>query len=146
MKNLITNVLILLAFGLGAFTANAQSEENSRASQKGIVQVIDFHSTHRCMTCNAIENKTKSTLNKFFKQELDGGRITFRTVNVDDEENAEIAEEFEAAGTALFLNVLKDGKSTKVDLTEFAFMNATNDDDSFEQGLKKEVQKALNLL
>jgi len=145
MKNLITNVLILLAFGLGAFTANAQSE-NSQTSQNGIVQVIDFHSTHRCMTCNAIENKTKATLNTYFKQEMDGGQITFQTVNVDDEINADIAEEFEAAGTALFLNVLKDGKSTKIDLTEFAFMNATNDDNSFEQGLKKEVQKALNLL
>ena len=145
MKNLIANVLILLAFSLGAFTANGQSE-NSQIGQKGIVQVIDFHSTHRCMTCNAIENKTAATLNKFFKQEMDNGQITFQTVNVDDELNADLAEEFEAAGTALFLNVLKDGKSTKVDLTEFAFMNATNDDNSFEQGLKKEVQKALILL
>lgn len=145
MKNLITNLFILLAFSLGAITTNAQSVE-SQANQKGIVQVIDFHSTHRCMTCNAIENKTSETLNKYFKQEMDDGLITFQTVNVDDKENYDLALEFEAAGTSLFINVLKDGKSTKFDLTDFAFMNATNDDNSFEQGLKEEVQKALNLL
>jgi len=145
MKNLITKLFTLLIFGLGALTVNAQAE-NGQANQKDVVQVIDFHSTHRCMTCNAIESKTAETLNKYFKQEMDDGLITFQTVNVDDKDNYDMAEEFEAAGTSLFINVLKDGKSTKVDLTDFAFMNATNDNNSFEQGLKEEVQKALNLL
>lgn len=145
MKNLRTTLFFLLTFGLGAFTVNAQSD-NNQASQQDVIQVIDFHSTHRCMTCNAIENKTEATLNKYFKQEMNDGLITFQTVNVDEDENSDLAEEFEAAGTALFIHVLKDGNSTKVDLTEFAFMNATSDDNSFEQGLKDEVQKALNLL
>jgi hypothetical protein len=146
MKHLISNLFILLVFSLTAYTANAQTENGDMASQKDVVQVIDFHSTHRCMTCNAIESKTTSTLNTYFKQEMEDGTITFQAVNVEDKDNYDLAEEFEAAGTSLFINVMKDGKSSKVDLTEFAFMNATNSDNSFEIGLKEEIQKALNLL
>lgn len=142
----MTNLLILLLIGIGAFSANAQSENQYQASQKDVVQVIDFHSTHRCMTCNAIESKTASTLKKYFNKEMEDGLVTFQTVNVDDKDNYDLAEQFEAAGTSLFINIVKDGKSSKVDLTEFAFMNAVGDDDVFEMGLKKEVQKALNLL
>ena len=37
---------------------------------------------------------------------------------MDEEENFKLAEKFEATGTALFLNVIVDGKETKIDLTE----------------------------
>ena len=111
-----------------------------------VVEVIDFHSTRRCATCNAIEEKARTVLKKYYSTEMKEGLITFQTVNVDKEENYKMAEEFEAGGTALFINVVKNGKSTKIDLTDFAFMNVNSDDDDFEKGLRKEMDKALNLL
>jgi thiol:disulfide interchange protein len=85
------------------------------------IEVIDFYGTHRCVTCKAIEANTKLALAALFPEELKAGKITFRTVNVDDEANAAMAEAYQAAGTALYLNVVKDGKETHVDLTEQAF-------------------------
>ena len=85
------------------------------------IEVIDFYGTHRCVTCKAIEANTKHALATYFPEELKSGKITFRMVNVDDKANYDLAEAYEATGTALFLNVVKDGKETHVDLTNQAF-------------------------
>ena len=81
------------------------------------IEVLDFHSTHRCMTCNAIETNTKFTLDTYFSDEMKADKITFQVINVDEKENEEIAEKFEASGTALILNVIKNGKETKINST-----------------------------
>lgn len=52
-------------------------------------------------------------------------------MNVDLEENYDIAADFEAAGTALFVHTRKNATSQKTDLTNFAFMNATSDNGKF---------------
>lgn len=109
------------------------------------VEVIDFHSTHRCMTCNAIEANTKYTLNTFFADEMANEKITLKIVNVDLDENSTVAEKFEATGTSLFLNVIVDGKETIMDLTEFAFMNG-NDKETFSKELKDKLTLALEKL
>lgn len=106
------------------------------------IEVIDFHSTHRCMTCNAIESSTKYTLDTYFSEELKNESITFQVVNVDDEKNYKLAEKFEATGTALFLNVIVDGEETQIDLTEFAFMKG-NDQEAFSNELKEKLESVL---
>lgn len=109
------------------------------------IEVLDFHSTHRCMTCNAIEANTRYTLDTYFAEEMKSGKITFQLINVDKKENEAIAEKFEATGTALFLNIIKDGKETPMDLTEFAFMNG-NDKETFSKELKAKLDNALKTL
>jgi len=109
------------------------------------IEVIDFHSTHRCMTCKAIEANTSYTLNTYFANELKKGKITFQVINVDKEENEAIAEKFEAAGTALFLNVVANGKESKIDLTDFAFMKG-NEQKEFSNELKSKLDTELKKL
>ena len=94
------------------------------------------------MTCNAIEASTKYTLDTYFSKELKNENITFQVVNVDDEKNYKLAEKFEATGTALFLNVIVDGKETQIDLTEFAFMKG-NDQEAFSVEMKSKLEKEL---
>jgi len=106
------------------------------------IEVIDFHSTHRCKTCNAIEANTKYTLETFFAEDLKSDRITFQTINVDEESNFEIAEKYEAFGTALFLNVISNGEENQIDLTEFAFMKG-NDQAEFSDELKSKIETEL---
>lgn len=121
------------------FTAcnNAPATEKSETSQStektaqstSDLEVIQFHSEHRCMTCNKIESMTIATLQSF-------DEVPFRLVNVDDEANAEMAQEFEAAGTALFLYDPETGK--KKELTDFAFMTA-HDEEKFIAELKNHI-------
>ena len=56
---------VIFILGLAACTGNAQNKDQSVAQDKNIIQVIDFHSTKRCLTCNAIEKQTRTeTLKK----------------------------------------------------------------------------------
>ena len=120
-----------------------QSQSLDQSTSK--IEVIDFHSTHRCMTCNAIEKNTKYTLNTYFSKELEENKITFQVINVDEKENEKIAEKFEAAGTALIINVIKNGKETQINLTDFAFMNG-NDQEVFSKELKDKIDTELKAL
>ncbi|MCL7762716.1 nitrophenyl compound nitroreductase subunit ArsF family protein [Polaribacter sp. Z014] len=136
----LTIVLILTA-------CSGEKKKNEQSLDQAIskIEVMDFHSTHRCMTCNAIEKNTKYTLNTYFSRELEENKITFQVINVDEKENEKVAEKFEAAGTALILNVIKNGKETKIDLTDFAFMNG-NDQDVFSKELKAKIDTELKIL
>ena len=84
-------------------------------------------------------------LDTYFSKELKDDKITFQVVNVDEKENEKIAEKFEASGTSLFLNVIRNGKETQINLTDFAFMNG-NDQEAFSKELKSKIDKELKTL
>lgn len=140
-------LLAVLTIGFILTSCNGQDKSNATTLDTSIskIEVIDFHSTHRCMTCNAIEANTKFTLDTYFPKEMKDEKITFQVINVDKEENEKIAEKFEASGTALILNVIKNGKETKIDLTEFAFMEG-NDQVTFSKELKAKIDTELKTL
>ena len=137
----------VLAISLLLTSCNGQNKTNTTSLDKSIskIEVLDFHSTHRCMTCNAIEANTKYTLNTYFAKELKDAKITFQVINVDKKENENIAKKFEASGTALILNVIKNGKETQLNLTNFAFMNG-NDQKVFSKELKSKIDTELKTL
>ena len=137
----------VLALGLILISCNGPDKSKTTSLDKSVskIEVLDFHTTHRCMTCNAIEANTKYTLETYFAKELNDDRITFQVINVDEEENEKIAEKFEASGTSLFLNVIKNGKETQINLTDFAFMNG-NDQEVFSKELKTKIDKELKTL
>ncbi|CAM1356488.1 nitrophenyl compound nitroreductase subunit ArsF family protein [Tenacibaculum ascidiaceicola] len=139
--------LTALAISFILISCNNQNKNKSTSIDKSVskIEVFDFHSTHRCMTCNAIEANTKYTLNTYFAPELKEEKITFQVVNVDKKENEKIAEKFEATGTALFLNVIKNGKETQINLTNFAFMNGNNQEE-FSKELKTKIETELKKL
>lgn len=135
MKNrILTSVMATFMLLFISFSGNAQTKKTTPKANafKATVEVIQFHSEHRCMTCNKIEKLTRQTLKKDFP------KIAFTLVNVDDAKNEKKAEQFEATGTALFLYNPKTGK--KKDLTDFAFMNA-GDEAKFQKELKLEIEK-----
>ena len=137
-----------LAFGLFMITAcQAQVKTETAVEElKGNrIEVIDFHTTHRCKTCLKIEDNTKKLLQANFKDQMDNGTIRFFTVDVDKKENYKIAERFEAAGTSLFINVIQNGTETHIDLTDFAFMKAFDEED-FTNELKMKIEEQLKTL
>ncbi|NOR27715.1 MAG: hypothetical protein GQ540_04195 [Lutibacter sp.] len=142
MKQLSILVIMVVSVVLFSCKEKVATEKSISEKVANKIEVIDFHSTHRCMTCNAIESSTKYTLDTYFSEELKNESITLQIVNVDDEKNYKLAEKFEATGTALFLNVIVDGKETQIDLTEFAFMNG-NDQEKFSNELKVTLETEL---
>ncbi|MCH8534823.1 MAG: nitrophenyl compound nitroreductase subunit ArsF family protein [Flavobacteriaceae bacterium] len=107
-----------------------KTEVKTTALEEGNLVVIQFHSENRCKTCNKIEKLSKATISEY-----EG--VDFQLINVDDQKNEAIATKFEASGTALFLHNTATGEFKN--LTEFAFMNANNEE-KFENLLKEEVE------
>ncbi|MBK8348092.1 MAG: hypothetical protein IPL08_10845 [Saprospiraceae bacterium] len=119
--------LSILLFTLLANFTFAQTK--TQTVNKPGVEIIQFHSEHRCVTCLKIEELTKEAVKSY-------AGMGFKLVNVDDKKNEKLADQFEAAGTALFIYNPKTGK--KKDMTDFAFMNS-GDKTKFIAGLKKEI-------
>lgn len=128
----ILSFFIILISTISIQNINAQVSTPKSSTSVGAIklELIQFHSEHRCMTCNKIEELARETLKKY-------PNIVFKLINVDDEKNEKIAEQFEATGTALFLYDPKTGK--KKELTDFAFMNAM-DKNKYIKGLEKEIK------
>jgi len=145
MKQFKILSVLMLSLMLFSCNGNAQSKQAKSTNSKNKIEVIDFHSTHRCMTCNAIESNTKHTLDTYFADELADGSITFQSVNVDEKKNYEMAEKFEASGTSLFLNVIIDNKATIINLTEFAFAKGRKKE-AFSKEFKLKIEKQLKKL
>lgn len=127
MKYSFLTMLILTAFMFSGLNASSQQKNQAPSNT---VEVIQFHTEHRCTSCLKIEKLSKETLTKYYPT------IPFRLVNVEDKKNEKIAEQFEAAGSALFLYNTKTGK--KKNLTEFAFMKVGNEA-AFDAELKKAI-------
>ncbi|MBI5904786.1 MAG: hypothetical protein HZB86_04440 [Deltaproteobacteria bacterium] len=65
----------------------------------------------RCSSCRKIEEVSRRTIEETFRQELSGGRLRFRVVNVDRPENRHFLDEFRLEGSALVLVEMRDGKT-----------------------------------
>lgn len=142
MKQFRILTIVALSIMLFSCNGNTQNEQPKQNTTENKIEVIDFHSTHRCMTCNAIEANTKYTLDTYFAEELKSGKITFNSVNVDKEENYKQAKKFEASGTSLFLSVIVNDKETIINLTNFAFSKG-RDKEAFSKALKAKLEERL---
>lgn len=138
MRNVLT-LIFLSTFLLSCKNETKSLDQTTQKTEQSAIvelaeglQLIQFHSEHRCKTCLLIEENTKKT--------AENSGLKFVLINVDDQANDALSEKFEASGTAL---ILYDKKSDKFqDLTDFAFMNA-NDNIKFVEELTQTV-KAFN--
>ncbi len=145
MKHIHFLTVLVFSLILASCSGQNKNKDQSLDQSTSKIEVIDFYGTHRCVTCKAIEANAKYTVDTYFAAEKKKGTVVFKTINVDDDKNYKIAEKFEASGTALFLNVIKNGKETHIDLTDFAFMKGKNKT-SFSKELKAKIEIELKKL
>jgi len=131
LATIILAIMISSCQGNSKAETTSSNENTSKEIAENQIQVIQFHSENRCMTCNKIEALTLETLKNY-------PELQFQLINVDDTKNEKIAEQFEATGTALFL--YNPTTQNKLNLTEFAFMTA-GDEAKFSKELKIEIDK-----
>lgn len=142
MKNFSLQLLLLTSLLFSACKTEAQK----LIGPSGIAQieVIDFHSDHRCVTCLAIEKVAKNVVESDFAAELKAGKVVFKTVNVDDSKNLKLAEKFEASGTALFVYNGKTGQA--IDLTDAGFSYAKSDEAKLRGLIRTAIRNNLSQL
>lgn len=107
------------------------------------VEVIYFHGRQRCATCKAVENATKELIDNAFLQEVRNGSVTLKIVDISTPEGETLADEYEVSWSSLFVNKWKDGKETRTNITESAFVNALKSPETFKQILTESIHKNL---
>lgn len=135
-KILIISATVL---GIALFFAFRPSRTTGGAEPDKVggdkVEVIYFHFSRRCVTCLAVENKTREALIALYPEEFSTGKITFASVNLEEDKNKDIIDRAKATGQALLVISGNDRK----DLTTEAFLYANNNFDKLKEAVRKVV-------
>jgi hypothetical protein len=130
--------IVIFAFRGG----DAPVPEEADGLSKDKVEVIYFHLTRRCVTCQAVENVARDAVKELYPAEVEKGTVVFRTLNIEDKSSEADAKRVGATGQCLLI-VSGD---TRIDLTSEGFMNARNSPEKFREEIKKAVDPLLKLL
>lgn len=105
------------------------------------VNIVYFHRTKRCHSCQYSEAQTRATLDKYFAEELASGKITFISVDVQDENNATIIRKYGAYGPQLFITSVQGDTEHTQEVQEF--WDFIDDDGGFSNLIIDKVNEAL---
>jgi len=130
IKRIIT--LILIAFVIGSIifvivkenrskqqkdTAtvipNVTVLESKNPKEESYIIVYYFHGNMRCRTCVAFEQYTKDALDEFFAGKMKEGKLIYKVVNVDDNENEHFIRDYSLTTKSVVLAKFTDGKEVK---------------------------------
>jgi uncharacterized membrane protein YraQ (UPF0718 family) len=92
----------------------AEEKEIPDVKKADRIEVINFHATQRCVSCTTLGKLSEKTITERFANEVASGKIIFKSVNVELRENTEIVNLYQASGSSLYINAVKDGKNNIV--------------------------------
>jgi hypothetical protein len=107
-------------------------------AQTGIqtkIQAYYFHNQARCVTCKTVEAEAKNDLVALY-----GDKVTFQSLNLEEESTQEIAKKLKVSGQTLLV-VIGD---KQVNLTNDGFLYAVNNPEKFKSIIKKKVDPIVN--
>ena len=145
MKKLISTFSLFLFAGglaLSAQCCNSALADNSTGTEiaftetqkTGEVKAYYFHGNVRCATCEAVEKVSKEAIEAYY-----GDKVTFESVNRDEEKNKTLVKKYKISGTSL---IIDNGKKT-VNLTNDAFLNARTKPEKLKSKLKSTIDSML---
>jgi hypothetical protein len=138
------NVTVTVTDGRGGEVMNQVTITVSYQSSGPVdrVDVVYFHRTQRCSTCLYAEEGTRYTLETYFADELASGKVTFQSINVQDEANADIVEKYNNASyLTLCINTVRDGTDHIEVVTDIWLV--IGNDEAFVEIVKSNVEKSL---
>lgn len=138
MKVFFVSVLFLFA-GLSSVFAQCCSSAKAMPCSATVqqacfeasnIEVVYFHATRRCATCNAVEEVTKAFLSETY-----GEKVSFASINRETDKKNELIKKHKINGQTLL--IIKGDKV--VNLTNDAFMNARTNPEKLKEKLKETI-------
>lgn len=105
------------------------------------VEVVYFHRTQRCSTCQYAEDGIRYTVETYFADDLASGRLTFEVINVEDEENAAIVKKYGASYLTMLINTIRNGTEHIEEVDEIWY--CIGDNEAFIQTVKSKIEISL---
>ncbi len=107
------------------------------------LEVIYFHRTARCESCNTAERLSRLTVGTLFAEDLESGKVTYSVVDVQQAPNAAVAERYGAYGPSLYLGIFK-GDTQYIWHASDTYV-ALNSDSAFVSILSDRISTALGV-
>ncbi|MDY0343636.1 MAG: nitrophenyl compound nitroreductase subunit ArsF family protein [Lentimicrobium sp.] len=134
VAKLLSAWMLLLGMMAACSEQKVQNTEVVTIENEGSVEVYYFHNARRCATCEAVEAQSKTAL-----QEMYGNDVKMFVFDLEDKEGAGKAEALDVSGQTL----LVVSGSTKIDLTNEAFLYARTNPEKLKQTLKENIDPLL---
>ena len=116
-----------------------QEKESSNVEK---IEVYHFHGTNQCYSCKTMGDYAEETVNTYFADELDSGKIVFGHVNGELPENKELVMKYGATGSSLWIGVYdNNGFHAEQNIQVWYKIK---DKEDFQKYLKAIIQKRLN--
>ncbi|MFO7967833.1 MAG: nitrophenyl compound nitroreductase subunit ArsF family protein [Archaeoglobaceae archaeon] len=80
-----------------------QTGEDSGDDQDVRVEVIHFHGTNQCYSCEKVGELAEKTVKTYFEDELQSEKLVFKHINGELSKNREIVSKYEATGSSLWI-------------------------------------------
>lgn len=98
-----------------ALNAVAQSSSSASGAPEKI-ELLYFHRTDRCQSCNNAEQYARDTLNAYFPDELRSGKLSIQSI--DYQKDKTMADKYGVNMQGLKLRIVNGGQETIKDLPE----------------------------
>lgn len=106
-------LMVLLLEGCVTNQQEGSNESESACSIQGCadtegvekVEIYHFHGTHQCYSCLTVGKYAEETVNSYFQEEINSGKLVFAHVNAELPENAALAEKYGVTGSSLWIGV-----------------------------------------
>jgi hypothetical protein len=138
---LILSVVGLLCYcGSPAPPANPPEES---AGPPDRVDIVYFQQGKPCHCIAVVGETIQATMFLYFLDEQSSGKLTFRVVDLDEDENAAIAKKYNAAPFSLYINIVRGDSEHIVAVPEIWLPTGGGRDD-LREFVKSKIEKSLN--
>jgi hypothetical protein len=133
-------LILAIAILIPAIACSAQTEKkDAKTGSSNKIEAYYFHFTARCMTCKTVEAQAKQNVETLYPELVKQGKISFQSVNLDEESNKALAEKLQVYGQTLL--IIKG--DTKIILTNEGFMYAVREPEKFKAIMKEKIDPLL---
>lgn len=142
MRGLLCVISAIILFA-GGFTSSGFAD--SVETPPNHVMVYYFHGNFRCINCRNIEQYTREAVERYFRKDLNAGKVIFREVNVETKGNEHFTDDYQLYTKSVVLSLVKDGKEVRFNNLAKIWEHLGNKE-AFQQYVKGEVEKYLKEL
>ena len=105
------------------------------------VEVVHFHGTHQCWSCITVGKYALKTIQDKFPEEYASGKLSFKEINIELLENQEIVTKYQAKGSSLYVNAIRNGMDDIAD--DLTVWRLVNDEVQYTNYFENKLKKLL---
>ena len=136
--------LVLFLISLAGYSNNLTGNVVRAAKVDSVakIEVYHFHSNRQCSVCKTIGANLDETINRYFLEQVAGGKIIYGHINVQLPENEKIMNRYGAQGTSLWVGVYDENGFHPEN--DGGIWYILQDKEAFISYLKKLIEKRLS--